>query len=54
MRESLIQRTTVEQSQFMGLAAFHLIFEEANEKNNMHKGTHFRARPAFSTAFSVT
>jgi len=38
----------------MGLAAFHLIFEEAKEENNVHKGTQFRARPAFSTAFSVT
>jgi hypothetical protein len=38
----------------MGLAAFYLIFEEAKEKNNVHKETHFRALPAFSTAFSVT
>jgi hypothetical protein len=37
----------------MGLAAFHLIFEEAEEKNNVHKGIHFTARPIFSTAFLV-
>lgn len=37
----------------IGLAAFHLIFEEAKEKNNVYKGTHFRARPTFSTAFLV-
>jgi hypothetical protein len=38
----------------MGLAAFHLILEAPEEKNNMHKGTHLGARPVFSTAFSVT
>ena len=37
----------------MGMAVFHLTFEKKKEKSNVHKGTHFRARPTFGTAFSV-
>lgn len=35
----------------MGLAAFRLIFEEAEEKNNVHKGNTFWGTPRLQHSF---